>query len=298
MVFGKKRRIVVASNKGFSDYLFEVINCAILILISIIMIYPFWHELCLSFSSSAEATRGGIFLLPRQFNIGAYKLVTRSPFLWTSFYNSIYCAVLTTLIGVMFTAMLAYPLSKKELMGNKFFAFIVVFCMIFNGGLVPTYLIVKNLGLINSLWGIILMAVVTPYNTIVMKNFFASLPTELEEAAFIDGAGPLTIFFTIILPLSKAVLATISLWLAVASWNNFMGPLIYLNDRELFTLPLYIRQVIEGQELARTTGEGAQTAVQSVQGASIIVTVIPILCVYPFLQKYFVKGVMIGAIKG
>lgn len=288
----------MTAKKSASDRLFEIVNCTILILLSIIMIYPFWHELCLSLSSSAEATRGGFFLLPRQFTLDAYKLVTSSSFLWTSFYNSIFCAVLTTLIGVLFTAMLAYPLSKKELIGNKFFSFIIVFCMIFNGGMVPTYLIVKNLGLVNSLWGLILMAIVTPYNTIVMKNFFTSLPAELEEAAFIDGAGPLRIFFTIILPLSKAVLATISLWLAVASWNNFMNPLIYLNDRELFTLPLYIRQVIEGQALARTTGEGAQTAVQSVQGASIIITVVPILCIYPFLQKYFVKGVMIGAVKG
>lgn len=127
-----------------------------------------------------------------------------------------------------------------------------------------------------------------------MKNFFTSLPVELEEAAFIDGAGPLRIFFTIILPHSKAVLATISLWLAVASWNNFMMLLIYLNERELFTLPLYVRQVIDGQILATHTGEGAQTAVQSVTGATIIIAVISIIYVYPFLQKYFVKGVMIG----
>ena len=288
----------MTAKRNLSDRLFEIINSIILICISLIMLYPFWHELCLSLSSAAESTRGGIFLFPRQFTIDAYKLVVRSPFIWTSFYNSIYCAILTTLIGVLFTSMLAYSLAKKAVMGNKALSFFVVFCMIFNGGMIPTYLIVKNLGLVNSPWALILMAIVTPYNTIIMKNFFTSLPAELEEAAFIDGAGPLRIFFTIILPLSKAVLATVSLWLAVASWNNFMMPLIYLNDRELFTLPLYVRQVIEGQFLARSTGEGAQSAVESVVGATIIVTVAPIVCVYPYLQKYFVKGVMIGSVKG
>ncbi|MFY9177018.1 MAG: carbohydrate ABC transporter permease [Caldicoprobacterales bacterium] len=284
--------------KNFSDYVFDIVNTSLLIFISIVMLYPFWHELCLSLSSAAESTRGGIFIIPRQFTLEAYKLVIRSSFIWTSFYNSIYCAFLTTVIGVLFTSMLAYPLSKKELMGNRSISFVVVFCMIFNGGMIPTYLVVNNLGLVNSLWSLILMAIVTPYNTIIMKNFFTSLPTEIEEAAFIDGAGPLRIFFTIVLPLSKAVLATIGLWLAVASWNNFMMPLIYLNDRELYTLPLYIRQVIDGQLLARTTGEGAQSAVESVIGATIIITIIPIICVYPYLQKYFVKGVMLGSVKG
>ena len=218
--------------------------------------------------------------------------------IWTSYANSIYTAVLTTGIGVLLTAMLAYGLSKKQVAGHRFLSFAVVFCMIFNGGLIPTYLTVKGLNLIDNLWALILMAIVTPYNTIIVKNFFSAMPSELEEAAFIDGAGPLRIFFQIIMPLSKAVLATVGLWIAVASWNNFMGPLIYMNSRENFTLPLYIRQVIDGQMLARTTGEGAQSAVESVIGATIIISVAPILCVYPFLQKYFVKGVMIGSVKG
>ena len=284
--------------KSWGDRCFDAVNVLLLIIVSLVMLYPFWHELCLSLSSSTEATRGGVFLLPRQPTTGAYRLVLKNSFIWTSYYNSIYCAVLTTGIGIFFTAMLAYGLSKKGVVGNRFLSFAVVFCMIFNGGLIPTYLTVKDLNLIDNLWALILMAIVTPYNTIIMKNFFSAMPADLEEAAFIDGAGPLRIFFQIILPLSKAVLATVGLWLAVASWNNFMGPLIYMNSRDNFTLPLYIRQVIDGQMLARTTGEGAQSAVESVVGATIIVSIAPILCVYPFLQKYFVKGVMVGAVKG
>ncbi|MDL2233650.1 carbohydrate ABC transporter permease [Ruminococcaceae bacterium OttesenSCG-928-L11] len=283
---------------SFGEKVFEVLNRALLTAISIAMIYPFWHELCLSLSSGTQATRGGIFLLPREFTLSAYRQVMKNAFIWTSYANSIFCAAMTTLLGLLFTSMLAYGLSKKQVAGNRGLSFMVVFCMIFNGGLIPTYLVVYNLNLIDNLWALILMAMVTPYNTIIMKNFFSGMPAELEEAAFIDGAGPLRIFFTIILPLSKAVLATIGLWLAVASWNNFMGPLIYMNSRSNFTLPLYIRQVIDGQLLARTTGEGAQTAVESLVGATIIISVLPILCVYPFLQKYFVKGVMIGSVKG
>lgn len=284
--------------KGFGEVLFDIVNIALLIIISLVMLYPFWHELCLSLSSSAQATRGGIFLAPREFSTAAYVQVMKNPFIWTTYANSIFCAVVTTFAGVLFTAMLAYGLSKHRLPGNKVLSFLVVFCMIFQGGMIPTYLTVKSLNLIDTLWALILLAIVTPYNTIIMKNFFSSMPNDLEEAASIDGAGPLRIFFQIMLPLAKAVLATVGLWLAVASWNNFQGPLIYINSRSNLTLPLYIRQVIDGQLIARTTGEVSKSAVESVVGATIIVSLVPILCVYPFLQKYFVKGVMIGSVKG
>lgn len=284
--------------KGISEIIFDAVNIALLVIISLVMLYPFWHELCLSLSSSVQATRGGIFLIPREFTTSAYVQVMKNPFIWTTFINSIFCAVATTLLGLLFTSMLAYGLSKRRVAGNKILSFLVVFCMIFQGGMIPTYLTVKSLNLIDSLWALILLGIVTPYNTIIMKNFFSNMPNDLEEAAAIDGAGPLRIFFQIILPLAKAVLATVGLWLAVASWNNFQGPLIYINSRSNLTLPLYIRQVIDGQLLARTTGEVSKSAVESVVGATIIVSLVPILCVYPFLQRYFVKGVMIGSVKG
>ncbi len=291
-------RSAFLARKSIGERIFEILNVTILIALGIAMFYPFWHELCLSLSSSTEATRGGVFFYPREFTVEAYTQVLESSFIWVAFKNSILSTIAVTVIGGLFTAMLAYGLSKKQIVGSKTLSFIVIFCMIFNGGLIPTYLTINNFGLVDSLWALILLAAVTPYNTIIMKNFFSSLPAELEEAAFIDGANPMKIFFTIILPLSKAVLATVGLWLAVANWNNFMGGLIYLHSRENFTLPIYIRQVIDGQILARETGEGAETAVESIVGATIMVSVFPILCVYPFLQKYFVKGVMIGSVKG
>lgn len=286
------------SKRSIGDKIFDFVNLFLLISIAIAMIYPFWHELNISFSSPAQATLGGIFLLPREFTTAAYQQVIKSSFIWSSFFNSIITAVATTAIGTFVTAMLAYGLSKPKLPGRKLFSFMVLFCMIFSGGMIPTFVVMNSYGLIDSLWALILMSVVTPYNTIIMMSFFRSLPQELEEAAHVDGASPFKTFFVIILPLSKAILATVALWLAVASWNNFQGALLYLNTREKFTLPLYIRQVIDGTLLARETGEGAKTAVESVIGATIILSIVPILSVYPFVQQYFVKGVMIGSVKG
>lgn len=290
-------RLAKFRNNKF-NYLFEGINTTVLIVIAIVMIYPFWHELCISLSSPAQATRGGIFLIPRDFTLQAYQQTVKHTFIWSSFANSIITAVLTTVLGLIVTSGLAYGLSKSDLPGRSVFAFLILFCMIFNGGMIPTFVTVHSYGLIDTLWALVLLNMVTPYNTIIMMNYFRSLPEELEEAATVDGANPVTIFFKIIIPLSKAILATVSLWIAVASWNNFQGALLYLNSRQKFTLPLYTRQVIDGTLLARETGEGAQTAVESVIGATIVLTILPILMLYPFIQKYFVKGVMIGSVKG
>jgi putative aldouronate transport system permease protein len=283
---------------GVPDKIFDIANHLFFILISLVMLYPFWQEICISLSSGAEATRGGFFLLPRQFTAEAYSIVMGTSFIWTAYGNSIFTTVLATVLGVFFTSLTAYPMSKRKLPGNKIITFMVVFSMIFSGGIIPTYIVVNKIGLINSLWALILVPLIGPFNTIVVRNFFEAIPEEIEESAFMDGANPLRIFFTIILPLSKPVLATVSLWIAVFTWNNFMGALIYLNDRNKYTLPRLIRDVIAGQMFARETGEGGQLAIESVIGATIVATVLPIMCIYPFLQKYFVKGVMIGSVKG
>lgn len=283
---------------GKQDKLFDILNGMFFIIVSIIMLYPFWQEVCISLSSGAEATRGGFFLLPRRFTTEAYAVIMSTSFIWTAYRNSIFTTIAATVLGVFFTALTAYPMSKRKLPGNKAVTFMVVFSMIFSGGIIPTYIIVNKLGLTNSLWALVLVPLIGPFNTIVMRNFFEAIPEEIEESAFIDGANPLRIFFTLVLPLSKPVLATISLWIAVFTWNNFMGALIYLNDRDKYTLPRLIRDVIGGQMFARETGEGGQLAIESVIGATIVATVLPIMCIYPFLQKYFVKGVMVGSVKG
>jgi ABC-type glycerol-3-phosphate transport system permease component len=202
-----------------------------------------------------------------------------------------------TALSVILTASTAYPLVKSGLPGKNFVTFLILFTMLFSGGIIPTYLLVKSLGLINSLWALIIPGAISAYNVLVMRSFFANLPVELEESATMDGANPIRIFFTIIFPLSTPVLATIALWEAVGLWNNFLQALIYLNDRSKYTLPVLLRDIINGQQQLQQAGIFSDTSSDSVIAATIVMSILPILCVYPFLQKYFTKGVMIGAIK-
>ncbi|WP_409341881.1 carbohydrate ABC transporter permease [Paenibacillus sp. MBLB4367] len=277
--------------------LFQWTNGALLLAFTMLTLYPMWHEMSLSFSSMEEAMRGGFFWWPREFTAGAYKAVLSSNYIWTAYGNTIFITLIGTVISTLVTASTAYPLIKNEMPGKNAVTFLILFTMLFGGGLIPTYLLVKGLGLINSLWALILPGAVSAFNVFVMRSFFVSLPAELEESAMIDGANPIYIFYRIILPLSMPVLSTIALWEAVARWNNFFAAVIYLNDKTKYTLPVMLRDVISGQELARLTGEVTTSSTDSVIAATVIVSAIPILCVYPFLQKYFVKGVMIGAVK-
>lgn len=284
--------------KTISEKIFDVFNTVLLVLVAAATLYPIWHEICLSFSSLEEAMRGGIFLWPRNFTAAAYNSVLGSDYIWLAYGNTIFVTIVGTALSVLLTAMTAYPLAKKDLPGKNAIVSFVLFTMLFSGGMIPTYLLVKELGLINSLWALIIPGVVSAYNTFIMRNFFSTIPAELEESAFMDGANPIRIFFSIILPLSTPVLATIALWVAVGKWNDFFNALIYLNERSKYTLSLLLREIINGQEIARMTGEITESSTESVVGATIVVAVVPILCVYPFLQKYFVKGVLIGSIKG
>ncbi|WP_240763074.1 carbohydrate ABC transporter permease [Paenibacillus thalictri] len=276
---------------------FDGVNTVFLLLVAVITFYPLWHELSLSFSSMEEAMKGGAFLWPRAFTTAAYHTVLGSDYIWVAYRNSVFSTVAGTLIGVLLTAMTAYPLTKQEMPAKNVILFLVLFTMLFSGGMIPTYLLVKQLGLINSLWSLILPTAISAFNVIIMLSFFRTLPAELEDSAMIDGANPLRIFFGIVMPLSKPVLATVALWEAVGIWNNYLNAVIYLNDKSKYTLPLLLRDVINGQITARMTGELTGSSVDSVVAATIIVAVVPVLCVYPYLQKYFVKGVMIGSVK-
>ncbi|MFH5181247.1 carbohydrate ABC transporter permease [Paenibacillus sp. TAB 01] len=281
----------------WSGRLFDTLNAVLLILVALVTFYPLWHEVSLSLSSMEEAMRGGAFWWPRDFTISAYQTVLGSEYIWVAYGNSIFTTVVGTLLTVLMTAALAYPLTKGEMPAQRIILLLILFTMLFSGGMIPTYLLVKSLGLINSLWSLILPTAVSAFNVIIMISFFRTLPLELEDSAMIDGANPLRIFASIVLPLSKPVLATVALWEAVGIWNNYLQALIYLNDKSKYTLPLLLRDVINGQVTARMTGELTGASVDSVVAATIIVAMVPILCVYPFLQKYFVKGVMIGSVK-
>ena len=277
--------------------LFNSLNAVFLLALSAITLYPLWHVLTLSFSSKTAALSGGLFFWPREFTWSAYTNIFGSDYIWTVYGNTIYITVLGTFLSLFCTAATSYALSKRTLPLLRTLLVLVLFTMIFSGGMIPTYLVVKELGLLNSHFALILPNLVSSFNVIIMLNFIRSIPGEVEESAMIDGANPIQIFFRIIIPLCKPVLATLALWIGVYLWNNFLQAFIYLNDKELATLPLLLRNIIAGQQQFEDMGMLADSSTESVIAATIIVSVIPIISIYPFLQRFFAKGVMLGSVK-
>ncbi|WP_020619228.1 carbohydrate ABC transporter permease [Paenibacillus daejeonensis] len=281
---------------SFANYLFFIV-------LMLIMIYPFWYMLMGSLSDPLFIATGGFFLTPAGFSLSAYQAVLSNVSILTGFKVSIISTIGGTVIGTFFTATTAYALSKTRLRGRMFFSFVVLFTMLFSGGLVPTYLLIKELGMINTYWALILPAAMGAWNIFVMQSFFRNIPDELEEAAKIDGANDLTIFFRIVLPLSKAVLATIGLFIAVWYWNDFFSSVLYMTQKEMWQLQMVLKDLISNTSNAIAQA-GISISYQSevneftIKMASIIVSSIPILLVYPFLQKHFVKGALIGSVKG
>lgn len=234
-------------------------------------------------------------------NLGAYQKVFAEKAIWTAYGNTIFYTVFGTAINVVMTTMLAYPLSRKKFMGKNLVAMFVTFTMLFSGGMIPSFLLIKNLGLYNSRWAMLIPGAISVYNMILARTFFAGLPDSLNEAAAIDGAGDLTILLKIVIPISKPILAVLTLFYAVAHWNTYFSALLYLPDLDLQPLQMYlVRLLVQNQQLMADAGQDAlELAVNAMQTkyATIIAVIVPILCVYPFLQKYFAQGVMIGAIK-
>ncbi|GIP38005.1 protein LplC [Paenibacillus sp. J31TS4] len=284
-------------DKSIGSRFFSAANHTFLVLLGVMMMYPLWREISLSFSSKEEALRGGLFLWPKHFTLDAYRSILKSDYIWTAYGNSLFITIVGTVLALFFTSCTAYPLAKRTLPFKKVFVSFVLFTMIFSGGLIPTYLVMKELHLINSLWAVIVLHLVSAFNVIIMMNFIRTLPEELEESAMMDGANPIRIFFVIILPLCKPVLATLALWIAVGLWNNFFHSFIYLNDKSLMTLPVLLRLIIAGQKEADQLGEAIETSSESVIAATIVISLLPILSVYPFLQKYFIKGTLLGSVK-
>lgn len=286
------------------EKIFEVINILFMCFLALIMVYPFWHVLMYSLTPPQYSGGGGMFFWPKGgFSLSSYNSVFKNPLLWTGLRTTVTVTVVTGAAGVFFTATTAYPLSKKRMHGRNFFMFIVFFTMLFGGGLVPGYLLVRDLGLLDSLWALILPGLLGAWNIIIMRNFFANIHESLEESARIDGASDLRIFFSIILPLSKAVLATIFLFIAVGKWNDYFSTILYIQDREKWMLQAVLREMINNTAAAMSRSgvsitDDMMLTPESIKTTTIIVATVPILIVYPFLQKYFVKGVMIGSVKG
>jgi putative aldouronate transport system permease protein len=290
--------VVVIKTKG--ERLTLSLNAILIALLCIIMIYPFWYQISLSVSDAIKARQGGAFLMPRGFSLAAYKTVLTSSAMGYGFGNTLFVTIAGTVLSLLITSATAYPLSRKDLPMHKLFTMMVVFTFVFSGGMIPTFLVVRELGLINSHWSLILPVLVASYNVLIMRNFFANIPAEIEESAHIDGAGDIRIFFSLILPLSGPVLATVGLWLAVGYWNNYFNALLYINRREMRVLQQILMEIINSSRADNVLNveNAAGITPETVKAASIMVISIPILCMYPFLQKFFVKGVMVGSVKG
>ena len=280
---------------------FQGINAVILTGVVIVTLYPFVNIVARSFSEERYIVGGQVNLVPRGFNIETYKLVVSDPMFWTNYRNTVVYTVVATAIAMFLTTCYAYVLSKKHLRGRTVLIWVAVFTMIFSGGLIPNYVLVNSLGLTDTIWSVVLPNAISVFNLLVMKTFFEGLPRDLEEAAAIDGLNTYGVLWRIVLPLSKAVIATMVLFYAVSFWNSWFTAFLYLNDGDLFPVTIYLRNLIAGATGAESAGAGlaeASAAAANIQAVTIMLTVLPILAVYPFVQRYFVSGVMLGAVKG
>ena len=280
-----------------------ILAICVLLLVST-CVFPFLNVIAISLSSKSAILRGDVNFIPKEFTYLAYDVIFKDQSMIQSLFFTVELTVIYTAMAMMLTILLAYPLSRERLKGKRFFTLMVMFTMYFSGGLLPTYLNIRNLGMIDTIWALILPGVISTYNVVIMKSFFLGLPRELEEAATIDGANDFQVLFRIILPLSLPSIATLSLFYAVGKWNSFSDALYYINSRSLQPLQLKLYYLIKGitsVEISMVEGNAAdagRNVSESIESASIIFATLPILVVYPFIQKYFVQGATIGAVKG
>ncbi len=284
---------------------FNVFNYIILTLFAFTTLYPFLYTLTISISTPAEATRVGLHILPnlKALSLDAYRYVMRDSILWLSYRNTILRTLIGTVLALLVTCFYGYALSRPNLPCKKFFSSYLMFTMLFSAGQVPMFLNISSLGLLNSFWVYVLPMLISAYNVIVAKSFFASLPESLNESARIDGAGEFTIFFKIVVPLSKPIIMTLALWIGVGHWNAWLDSLLYITDQEKLVLQRYLQRLMGASANQLTTSAAVQESDmgivgETIQSASIMVSIIPVLIAYPFVQKYFVKGVTLGAVKG
>ncbi|GGF94443.1 carbohydrate ABC transporter permease [Paenibacillus abyssi] len=290
---------------SLGEKIFTVFNYTFFILFSLTTIFPFINLIAKSLSSENAVISGRVNLVPIDIQFGTYQYVASNAMFLNALKVSVIITVCGTLLALLMTTLAAYPLSKVRLRGRKFFILMYIFTMLFSGGLIPTYLLMRGLGLVDQLPVLFLPALISVYNMLIIKSYFENLPDSLEESAKLDGASNLTILWRITLPLSLPVLATIGLFYAVQFWNDYFASLIYINTPENKPLQLYLKElfVTSSDAFLRMGGNinvdaAMNASPQSIQAASIILATLPILLVYPFLQKYFVKGVLIGSVKG
>lgn len=288
--------------RSLGESIFSVVNTCFMLLLCFITLYPFLYVLFASLSDPAEIARfRGMLFFPTGFNLDAYKAVIDNPMILTGYRNTLFYVAGGTIINLFMTTLGAYALSRRNVYFNNSIMLIIVITMVFNGGLIPTFLLVNSLGMLDTPWALLLPGAISSFNLIIMRTAFQAVPVSLEESARIDGANDWIIMSRIIVPLSMPVIAVMVLWYAVGHWNSYFSALIYLRDRELFPLQLVLREIlISNSTDSMTTGAAATDRLDigiTIKYATIIISTLPILCLYPFLQKYFVHGVLIGALK-
>lgn len=288
----------IKASKGYRA--FQIFNVILMIIIVFITLYPFVYLVAQSFSSDKAVAAGKVTFYPVDFTMATYKYLLRDNRFFKYYGNTILYSAVGTLISVAGTALLAYPLSKPELRMNKFFTPFVVFTMYFSGGLIPNYILITQwLHLGDTIWAVVLPGAISTFNLLLMKSFFSGLPRELEEAASIDGMGVYGTFVKIILPLSKPIIATMTLFYLVGMWNEWFGPFMYLNQDSMKPISLWVRQLVEGANNVEMGSSAEASSVQAtLKSATMVLTSAPIICVYPFVQRYFVSGMTMGAVKG
>jgi len=280
---------------------FNIFNGIFMVLVCIVTLYPFLFVLAASLSSPVFIAQGRVSIIPLGFTTQAYKMVFEYPMIWRSYFNTVYYTVFGTAINLVLTIFAAYPLSRKTFIGRKFFNMMIFFPIIFNVGMIPSFLVVNSLGMRNTVWAIVIPGSISGFNAIVMRTFFESIPDAIEESAKIDGATHMQILTRIILPLSLPSISTIGLFYAVGHWNSFFSAMLYLRDQERQPIQIILRNIVIMNQtdtvMQSVDNDRAQIA-ESIKYATIMVATLPILLVYPFIQKYFVHGVMIGSVKG
>lgn len=288
--------------RTFGDWALDIFVYGFMIVLGLVTLLPMIHVFSKSVSSDWALVSGRVDLLPVGFQLDTLATVVTSYAFGRAFLISAIVTSVGTLLSILVTAITAYPLSKRHLPGITFIMVLFVFTMLFNGGLIPNYLLIRELHLINNLWSLILPAMISVFNMLVIKSYYEGLPEALEESARIDGARSYTILFRIILPLSMPVLATIALFYAVGFWNDYFSPMLYISDPALKTLQLHLRDVVMENDTANAINKSADDLMnmspESIRAATVVASTVPILLVYPFLQKYFIKGVLIGSVKG
>ena len=294
--------------KSDGERLFDICNYAFLGILAVTTLYPFLDQLVISLSFAEDVYATSFRLIPKRISLSTYKAAMNYDLLWIGYRNSIVRTVLGVVLSMFFTALTAYPLAKPRMPFNSTITKFILFTMLFSGGLIPNYLLIKYLGIRNTMWALVLPSMIAGFNVLIVRNFFRTIPESLEESARMDGAGYLTIWARIVIPLSLPVLATVSLWIAVHHWNSWFDAMIYIDDPKKTVLQMVLRRIVIDTTSAdiesiarkmeeRRTGEDAFTGRQ-IQATVVMLAIIPMLIVYPFAQKYFVKGIMLGSVKG